>query len=123
MKIRIKGNSIRIRLSRPEVDSFGENGYLEERTQFGNSTFIYVLQSKDSAEHLSADFIDGKITLTVPSPITKEWTTTEKVGYEHNLPTGNGEQLYLLIEKDFKCTADVAEDQSDNFENPLAACK
>jgi hypothetical protein len=123
MKIRIKGNSVRIRLSRPEVDSFGKNGYLEEHTEFGDGTFIYILQSKDDAAHLSAVFIDGGITLTVPSAITEEWTTTDKVGYEHNMDIGDGKQLYLLIEKDFKCVdAPPGEDQSDNYEHPTKVC-
>ena len=37
---------------------------------------------------------------------------------------GNERKLFLLFEKDFKCIdGEVLEDQSDNFENPLAACK
>ena len=46
MKIRIKGNSVRVRLTRSEVDHFAETGYLEESTEFGNSHFLYALQSK-----------------------------------------------------------------------------
>ncbi len=123
MKIRIKGNSIRIRLSRSEVDRFGKDGYLEERTEFGDGTFIYVLQSKDNAGALAATFINGKITVTVPAAITKEWATTEKVGYDHNMDIGDGKQLYLLIEKDFKCVdAPPGEDQSDNYEHPTKVC-
>jgi len=123
MKIRIKGNSIRIRLSRPEVDSFGATGHLEEHTEFGDAVLTYVLQNSDDAAHLSASFNAGTITLTVPSAITKEWTTTEKVGYEHNMDIGNGKQLYLLIEKDFKCIdAPPGEDQSDNYEHPTKVC-
>ena len=123
MKIRIKGNSIRIRLSRSEVDSFGKEGYLEERTEFGNGEFIYTLQSRDNADALSATFTDGKITMIVPAAITREWTTTEKVGYEHNMDIGEGKQLFLLIEKDFKCIdAPPGEDQSDNYEHPTKVC-
>jgi hypothetical protein len=123
MKIRIKGNSIRIRLSRTEVDSFGKDGYLEERTEFGNNAFIYALRNTQDAKELSAEFIDGKLTVLVPDRLTKEWTTTEKVGYDNNMDIGDGKQLYLLLEKDFKCIdAAVTEDQSDNFDNPLKVC-
>jgi hypothetical protein len=50
----------------------------------------------------------------MPADMANEWVATEKVGFES---TDN--ELYLLIEKDFKCLDDVAEDQSDNYPNPL----
>lgn len=121
MKIRIKGNSIRIRLSRPEIDDFGRNGYLEERTEFGDSAFVYALKNEANANELSASFASGKIIVTVPGPITKEWTTTEKVGYDNNMDIGSSKKLFLLIEKDFKCL-DSAEDQSDNYDHPVKVC-
>jgi len=51
----------------------------------------------------------------MPDSMTEEWTSTDRIGFENN----DG-QLYLLIEKDFKCLDNVAEDQSDNYPNPLA---
>jgi hypothetical protein len=50
----------------------------------------------------------------MPELMAKNWATTEKVGFEET----NG-PLYLLVEKDFKCLDNVAEDQSDNYPNPL----
>jgi len=122
MKIRIKGNSIRIRLSRSEVDSFGTGGYLEERTEFGNSVFTYALQNTPGGKELSATYADNKMTVLVPAAITQEWTTTDKVGYENNMPLADGKQLFLLIEKDFKCVDNTEEDQSDFFEHPTKIC-
>jgi len=123
MKIRIKGNSIRIRLSRPEVEQFGKEGYLEEHTEFGNNAFGYVLQNSKEGNALSATFEQGKITMSVPESMTREWTTTERVGYDSNMDIGNGKQLFLLLEKDFKCIdAPPYEDQSDNYEHPTLSC-
>ena len=123
MKIRIKGNSIRVRLSRPEVEQFGKEGYLEEKTEFGNNAFIYALQSIEGIPSLTADFSDGKITMYVPATIQKEWAENETVGYDNNIDLANGSDLYLLLEKDFKCIdAPPTEDQTDNFENPKKVC-
>jgi len=59
----------------------------------------------------------------VPAQIPAVWAANEVVGYEHNMDIGNGKQLYLLLEKDFKCIdAPPSEDQSDNFENPHKVC-
>lgn len=46
MKIRIKGNSLRYRLTRSEVAKFWENGILEEHTQFAHSKYIDICGSK-----------------------------------------------------------------------------
>ena len=123
MKIRIKGNSVRVRLTRSEVDHFAETGYLEESTEFGNSHFLYALQSKEGIPAITADFSGNKMTMYVPAHIATDWAANETVGYENNMDIGDGKQLYLLLEKDFKCIdAPVHEDQSDNFENPHKVC-
>lgn len=115
MKIRIKGNSLRFRLTKSDVAQFAENGYVEETTDFGNHIFTYAVQ-KNKLNNLSAVFENIKITLLMPERMAGEWAITDKVGFEY---TENG--LYLLIEKDFKCLDNVAGDQSDNYPNPLAA--
>jgi len=125
MKIRIKGNSIRIRLTRTEVEAFGKDGYLEERTAFGaGNVFAYALARYHTHASLSADFSNGKITVLMPASMADEWTTTDVVGFSENMPIEGGGSLFLLIEKDFKCIdGDVNEDQSDNYDNPLHVCE
>jgi 3-methyladenine DNA glycosylase Mpg len=114
MKIRIKGNSLRYRLTKSDIDSFSKNGYIEETICFGSQKLIYALQ-RSFENDLTADFKDQKITLSVPAYMADEWVKTDRVGFEKS----DG-PLYLLIEKDFKCLDNVAEDQSDNYPNPLS---
>ena len=122
MKIRIKNNSIRRRLTRSEIDRFAADGHLEDRTEFVNSVFVYSLQRTTQEPQLSADFKDGKVTVWVPEAIATEWTTTDAVGYSHTMDIGGGHGLFLLIEKDFKCIDNTTEDQSDNYEHPTSEC-
>jgi hypothetical protein len=122
MKLRIKDNSLRLRLSRSEVDRLSSEGYLEDRTEFGNSAFIYALQTKKGITDLEAGFSDNKMTMYVPADIPAIWATNETVGYSNNMRLADGKELFLLLEKDFKCIDNSAEDQSDNFENPKAVC-
>lgn len=123
MKIRIKGNSIRYRLTKKEIDNFGKNGYLEERTAFINApAFYYRLEKKQGIENLEASFVNNCITVFVPESIAKEWTTTDIVGYDTKMNIGVGKELFLLIEKDFVCLDHTFEDQSDNFPNPNKVC-
>jgi hypothetical protein len=115
MKIRIKGNSLRYRLTKTDVEVFTKEGYLEESITFGAQSLIYALQRSTVAE-ITATFQSNKITLFMPDKMAEEWESTDRVGFENtNTP------LYILIEKDFKCLDNVAEDQSDNYPNPLAS--
>lgn len=123
MKLRIKGNSLRIRLSRTEVDQFCEDGYIEERTEFGNNSLVYALQGIEGIPALTADIAESKITMYAPAGIQKVWANSETVGYDNNMDLGDDKHLYLLLEKDFKCIdAPPNEDQSDNYENPHTEC-
>jgi hypothetical protein len=113
MKIRIKGNSLRYRLTKSDVDLFCKEGYLEETTNFGSQQLTYALL-RGGKDGLQATFKNNKITLLMPAAMIAEWELTERVGFD-----GVYDQLSLLIEKDFKCLDNVAEDQSDNYPNPL----
>ncbi|MBS1530333.1 MAG: hypothetical protein JSU01_08495 [Bacteroidetes bacterium] len=115
MKLRIKGNSIRYRLTRSDVAAILKDGRLEESTDFGHgSELVYALQTTSNYD-LSATFKVNRITLFVPDEMIDRLANTDEVGFE----SGQG-KLFLLVEKDFTCLDNVAEDQSDNYPNPLA---
>ena len=122
MKIRIKGNGVRFRLSKSEVAVFAEEGFVEEKTTFDNSIFKYAVISTDN-KTMSADFINGSINLYVPKHLLEVWASTDQVSIVYDYTVSNGNLLHLLLEKDFKCIdAVTAEDQSDYFENPAKSC-
>jgi hypothetical protein len=123
MKIRIKGNSVRLRLSKSEIDQFGKEGYVEEKTEFPTGMLTYAIQKLFDGKALDASFTDKKLTVFVPQPVTQEWTNTDIVGFSHELPLPNNKTLSLLIEKDFKCIdGEETEDQSDYYDNPIKSC-
>lgn len=120
MKIRIKGNSVRLRLSKTEVAAFGKDGYVAEQTQFANAVLTYRLERTEE-ETMAASMSNDTITMYLPAPLAKQWVETEKIGFDANMKLADGNELYLLLEKDFQCLDNSTEDQSDNYENPLAA--
>lgn len=122
MKLRIKGNSIRIRLTKPEVSKLANTGYLEEQTLFAENKFVYALSSVDDATALSATFNDNKITMLVPASFIKDWADNNVVGLNSIMPLNENDGVYLLLEKDFVCLDETTEDQSDNYENPNKTC-
>jgi hypothetical protein len=122
MKIRIKGNSVRYRLSKTDIDILTATGYHEEQTSFGTTVLKYALQRKEGAEELSADYSDNMITTYIPASFLQGWDKNDVIGIDARMPVGEAGTLYLLIEKDFKCLDDTTEDQSDNYDNPNQTC-
>lgn len=118
MKIRIKGNSVRMRITRSELDRIGTDGEIRERTEFGHAALTYVLKVAD-IDDLYATFDNNTITMLVPRSFARQWVDTDRVGFEHHMNLDNGKKLFLLVEKDFKCLDETHEDQTDNFDNPL----
>lgn len=114
MKLRIKSNSLRYRLTRTDVDTLAREGYLEEYVNFPGHVLIYAIQLTEG-QVLTVSYIDNKITLSMSHKMIQEFVDTDRVGFENR-----SEELYLLVEKDFTCLDEVDEDQSDNYPNPLA---
>ena len=124
MKIRILGNSIRLRLSQTEVKNLSEKNKVEEKTHFGNTPdaiFIYSLEKKKINE-IGASLSGSHVQIFIPEKMANDWATSNEISLENNLLIGNGETLRLLIEKDFKCLTERGEDESDLFPNPAESC-
>lgn len=120
MKLRIKGNSLRLRVTKPEINQFAETGLIEEITYIGMHQLVYQLKKSTTHNQLAAEMTGTTISVLMPEKMANEWTSTERVGYENNMPLPNGDSLFLLLEKDFKCLDNTNEDQSDMYDNPLA---
>ena len=122
MKLRIKGNSLRIRLTKTEVGKLADTGYLEEQTLFAGNKLVYALLSVDSGNELSATLDANKITMFVPHELIKDWPQNNVVGFNASMTVSENETLYLLLEKDFVCIEETMEDQSDHYGNPNKSC-
>jgi len=118
MKIRIKGNSVRLRLTKTEVDTFAREGQCTETTQFVNKKFQYVLKVKAGITALEADYTDDTITVYFPVEEQQNWATSNRVGYSNKANWNDKTALSILVEKDFTCLDNALEDQSDNYPNP-----
>ncbi|MEK7255155.1 MAG: hypothetical protein AAB316_10450 [Bacteroidota bacterium] len=125
MKIRIQGNSIRLRLSQSEVRRFVETGVVKDSIRFGvmpEASRFFSLEKAD-VPALNAAFADSQIKISIPANFAGEWASSDQISMEHEADLGNGERLKILVEKDFQCLTDrPGEDESDNFPNPNASC-
>jgi hypothetical protein len=122
MKLRIRGNSIRLRLTRSEVETFGAIGKVEESVDFGpkKSAFGYALETRD-LPGVEASFSGNALRIYVPQGIAQEWVNSELVGIE----SAEGSGPRILVEKDFACMQErPGENDNDAYPNPAPAnCK
>lgn len=122
MKIRIKDNSIRYRLTRSEVEQLASKGSVTAHTEFGSGhpVFTYRIVS-EQIDTIHAGFDASGISVAVPKQIVANWAATDQVGFSYEQESGDGAVLKVLIEKDFTCLkVRQGEDESDHYPNPLA---
>jgi hypothetical protein len=103
MKLRIKGSSIRLRLTEPEVRTLAADGALEEIVRFPDgATWTYRLE-RAAATAITAALKNGMLTVGVPAEEIASWAGSDRVGMEAALPLSGGQAMKILIEKDFEC--------------------
>jgi len=121
MKLRIKGDSLRMRLSQGEVDILIEAESVSDVINFGNAKLTYQLIFTDTTK-ASAMYDNDCVSIYIPKQIGIRWASSDQVSIEETIPLDDGSSLSILMEKDFKCLTDRPnEDESDLFENPI--CK
>jgi hypothetical protein len=120
MKIRIRGNSIRYRLDKKDIQTLQEQQKVEEATIIGATALHFCIKAKASGPFIKLE--QNGIHLSVSAEQVKQWAETDQVGFSLEFPNPDGSILNILIEKDFKCLTDREEDESMAFENPTKSC-
>jgi hypothetical protein len=115
MKLRIQGDSLRLRLTRSEVAGLHESGVVEETAHFlGGQGLTYRIRKSSGNEGICAQLADGTITVHVPSGAVEAWATSDDVGL-----AARAGVLRIAIEKDFRClTRSREEDEADAYPHP-----
>ena len=113
MKLRIRDNSIRLRLTQTEVDRLMREGLVSAQTGFADGdVFRYSLESSPASVKPEAAISKSGIAVRVPE---------SEVLARGSQTLDDGQTLEILIEKDFACLAPrTGEDESDMFPHPSA---
>jgi hypothetical protein len=120
MKLRLKGNSIRLRLGPREVEQLVQIGAVTECLAFGSGlpSFTYTLELSTTALAVSATYGPPGLQVSVPQADARRWAAaTAEVSLIGDQDAGGDRRLSILIEKDFECLhgEEVVEDA---FPNP-----
>jgi hypothetical protein len=122
VKLRIRDDSIRLRLTQQEVRIARSEGVVRGTVRFGGgSRFDYVLEGSPDAAAASAAISPGALTVTVPQGDLHRWADSETVSLAASQPIADEALLTILIEKDFACLAPrEGEDETDMYPHPEA---
>ena len=123
MKLRIRGNSLRLRVSRSEVARLLAGNSLEETIQFtpeASACFAYSVQKASSVNRPTVQYSGSKVTILIPGDQANAWGASEQVGITEDISLGVLGALALLIEKDFACLDRSDDENQDTFPNPNA---
>jgi hypothetical protein len=115
MKLRLQGNSLRLRLTQSEVARLHEHGVVEEMAAFSaDQRLIYRVRKCAASDGIQADLRNRIITVHLPAGVVESWTASDEVG----LYAQNG-SMRIAIEKDFRClTRSKEEEEADAYPHP-----
>jgi len=118
MKLRIRGNSIRVRLERNEVARLGRGERIEQVTEFSPDSHLVSRVESSPVSHVAATFYAGCMTLLLPAEMVKAWAASDDVSIEAVQKISEDRELSILVEKDFECLHSQKEENADAFPNP-----
>lgn len=106
MKLRVKDNFLRIRLSADEVGQLLSGHKVETQTRFDaepSQCLIYCVESWPDVPVMTAVYKPGHIRILIPRDQLHHWGTSDATSLSASQSIGNGQSLQLLIEKDMPC--------------------
>jgi|HubBroStandDraft_5_1064220.scaffolds.fasta_scaffold249927_2 hypothetical protein len=123
MKLRCKGNSIRLRVTRSELNRLQAGERVQETIHFPPSPKVrlaYALEIGSHSQPVSVTFVDQQVIVSVSQDQLASWSGEHQVGVYASLPVDETTALEVAIEKDFACLDLSDADNIDTFANPLA---
>jgi len=124
MKLRIKGNSLRLRVTPSEVNELLRDGVIRECVQLTanpEDQLTYAVVSFPSGLAITVDYRAGNIAVIVPKGEVEKWAGGNEAGVYAEVALGGEKMLSVAIEKDFACLDRSDAENEDTFPNPNLA--
>jgi hypothetical protein len=122
MKLRIKGNSLRFRVTQSELAALLDKGRIEETIHFSSEEqckLTYALEHDSRIASAGFRYHPPEMTMVLPTQDVQVWGQTNQVGIYAAVDLGSG-SLDLIVEKDFACLDLSDAENIDTFPNPNA---
>lgn len=120
MKLRIKGDSLRLRITPSEMARLVDRGRVEETVHFGagrGESLTYALEHAGGAASLGVRYEPARVTVLLPSAEARTWADGDAVGMYGTIDLGAA-RLEIAVEKDWACLDKGEAENPDTFPNP-----
>jgi hypothetical protein len=126
MKLRLKGNSVRVRLDRWDIEGLIDRERVVDGVRFGPGVALSYAVEVGLAprDRQKASYADGHLKISIDREDAEEWLASDRVGFDHEQVVDGG-VVRVLLEKDFACIDRPRGEEADDvyaFPNPLAVC-
>lgn len=120
MKLRIRDDSLRLRLGRSEVERLAAEGLVEAAMHVGPGQRLrYAVERDDTLAAPVVRLQGSDLVVGLPAAVVERWVSSEDVSIE-GTQTFEGRALAILVEKDFQCLIPRTGRDTDAFPNPKA---
>ncbi|WP_035354333.1 DUF7009 family protein [Edaphobacter aggregans] len=122
MKLRIKGDSLRLRVSRSELARLLGGERVEDTVHFApipDARLTYALESASQADPVRIQYEPQNVTVFLSEEQAEFWAKDSEVGIYTSINIGPARSLEIIVEKDFACLDRSEEENADTFVNPL----
>jgi hypothetical protein len=119
MKLRIRGNTVRVRVSQSDMIQIVDHGLVVDSIDFAPGERLEYRVEVVPSGVVSASYQGNSICVTLPQESVEIWSVAAEVSIEGEQLLNNGVYLTILVEKDFTClTSRAGEDDVGLFPNP-----
>ncbi len=118
MKLRIRQNTVRFRLARPEVEKLASGQPVEQATAFSSNDRLVCSIVSSSEPAVLATFTAGQLTLRLPADQIRRWAASDQVSITAQQRIDEARSMQILVEKDFECLHPGHESDPGAYPNP-----
>jgi hypothetical protein len=120
MKLRIRDNTLRLRVSRSDLVLLIQNKRVDSTIYFtGNAEdkWTYAIEMRSDFDSATLRYQPTEVLVLVPDAEAKAWAESDQVGIYASCQLGQGQRLEILVEKDFACLDLSDAENKDTFPN------
>ncbi len=118
MKLRLRGNSIRLRLSQTEVKALANGDEVVDTTGLALGKFLEFGIRPADAKHVEILATPHGFFVLAPKEILSRWAASEDEGFEAKVPFSDSATTQVVVQKDYACLKPRGEEDHDTFTHP-----
>jgi len=122
MKVRLRNNTLRLRVTQSEVATLARGARVTNVTGLSPDTSLTFGLSASNTRRITSTAHANDVAIEVPTETMKPWCDGDAVSLHAEHPIGDDQFLSILIEKDFACLAPRdGDDDVDCFVHPKSS--